>query len=135
MRMTSPCGRGGAGAAGFGGAAGRSFVGPETWTSTAGLRGWLEAETGTPSFIAKSGQYLATRNITGSPSPRRFDQRPPASFTGNVLLAPEGPVTVASYSSGLPATAASVTAYPLRASLSVSITGVRGLFANASCVS
>src|ERR1700683_3724497 len=107
--MTSPCGSGGAAAAGWGAGGGRIFVGPVIWTNTAGLRGWSERETGTPSFIANSGQYFATRKRTGSPSPKRLDQAPATSRTDSVLLTPEGPVTVASNSFGLPATEASFT--------------------------
>src|SRR5579863_6675554 len=94
MRMTNPCGSGGAGLAGLGAGGGSSFDGPVIWTSTAGLLGWSETETGAPSFIAKSGQYFATRKRIGSPSPCRLNHLPSSSRNGQVLLVPFAAVTV-----------------------------------------
>ncbi len=96
IRMARPFGIGGGGAGGFGGAGGSSLLGPVICTSAAGLFGWLESETGRPSLIAKSGQYLATRKRIGSPSPNRLVQPPPAPFTGSACVTPEGPLTIAS---------------------------------------
>src|ERR1700692_528798 len=92
--MTKPCGRGGAWAAGLGAEGGSSFEGPVICSRIAGLRGWSESETGAPSFIANSGQYFATRNRTGSPSPVRLDHLFPKSRKGQVFVVPLSDVTV-----------------------------------------
>ena len=60
---------------------------------------------------------------------------PPRRVTDSVLLIPEGPLTVASNSPGLPAARRQCHRVAARASLSVSINGDCGLLAKTNCVS